>query len=376
MLPLRPGDETLAPRGLVINEGVSVMEHLIATNALQIELPDTFHSQLDHVEFAQLASNRLLDLLSPAVDRRSRVVFMLRILLLGAKYSSIEQLSFRLLGDFVPKNVPTAILSLVNPDMVTQCFNSDVLDQSDTQWGTEFDRAALFVAMGLSYLWHEDLDKAISNLILGSSCIPSEENEQRFRASILFQLFPRAFQTQSFAQIRFLFKVVNVFELLDRREEAIRLSDACIELIQQMHDSVDSCELQNLKSVFWTALFKNELHLGNSHKAQLLVQCHPDAKQQRECLRQLVKVLCDRKEMKALQNYDYEHLEDEFLGIIEARARVCDVVHYQQLTTQGKRQHQLDHAGSHFEPLPVRLIIKHCQIMNNLSHSEKWGINI
>ncbi|KAF7261231.1 hypothetical protein EG68_01523 [Paragonimus skrjabini miyazakii] len=84
--------------------------------------------------------------------------------------------------------------------------------------------------------------------------------------------------------------------------------------------------LSDLEAALWTRMFKHHLALGHYTTAHLLIRSNPDADRRRDCLRQLIVTLCDRGESSKLVSFHYGVSEDEFLLILEARARATDVL--------------------------------------------------
>ncbi|CAL8098470.1 unnamed protein product [Calicophoron daubneyi] len=84
--------------------------------------------------------------------------------------------------------------------------------------------------------------------------------------------------------------------------------------------------LADLEAALWTRIFKHQLALGHYAQAHMLIRSNPDSARRRDCLRQLIVTLCDRGEASRLINFHYGSSEDEFLHILEARARATDVL--------------------------------------------------
>ncbi|XP_018650670.1 hypothetical protein Smp_194730 [Schistosoma mansoni] len=84
--------------------------------------------------------------------------------------------------------------------------------------------------------------------------------------------------------------------------------------------------LADLEATLWTRMFKHELVLGNYTKAYMILQSNPDIARRRDCLRQLIVTVCDRGEASKLISFQYGPMENEFIAILEARARAADVV--------------------------------------------------
>ncbi|CAH8482964.1 unnamed protein product [Dicrocoelium dendriticum] len=84
--------------------------------------------------------------------------------------------------------------------------------------------------------------------------------------------------------------------------------------------------LADLEAALWTRMFKHRLAAGDYALAHQLIRSNPDRARRRDCLRQLIVTLCDRGEASQLISLHYGASEDEFLLILEARARSTDVL--------------------------------------------------
>ncbi|KAF6779850.1 hypothetical protein AHF37_00693 [Paragonimus kellicotti] len=97
-------------------------------------------------------------------------------------------------------------------------------------------------------------------------------------------------------------------------------------LTGQTAQSLLYSRLSDLEAALWTRMFKHHLALGHYTSAHLLIRSNPDVNRRRDCLRQLIVTLCDRGESSRLVSFHYGASEDEFLLILEARARATDVL--------------------------------------------------
>ncbi|KAA3680962.1 nuclear pore complex protein Nup160 [Paragonimus westermani] len=97
-------------------------------------------------------------------------------------------------------------------------------------------------------------------------------------------------------------------------------------LTGQTAQSLLYSRLSDLEAALWTRMFKHHLALGHYTSAHLLIRSNPDVDRRRDCLRQLIVTLCDRGESSRLVSFHYGASEDEFLLILEARARATDVL--------------------------------------------------
>ncbi|KAH8875909.1 Nuclear pore complex protein [Schistosoma japonicum] len=87
-----------------------------------------------------------------------------------------------------------------------------------------------------------------------------------------------------------------------------------------------NARLADLEAALWTRMFKHELALGHYAKAYMILRSNPDVARRRDCLRQLITTVCDRGESSKLISFQYGPMENEFLTILETRARATDVI--------------------------------------------------
>ena len=79
-------------------------------------------------------------------------------------------------------------------------------------------------------------------------------------------------------------------------------------------------------SALYSVVFKHHLELGHHDEAFTAMLACPDDHRRRNCLRQLIVSLHERKCLNLLVNYQYGHLEPEVINILENRARSADIL--------------------------------------------------
>ncbi|XP_071489646.1 nuclear pore complex protein Nup160-like [Diadema antillarum] len=112
-------------------------------------------------------------------------------------------------------------------------------------------------------------------------------------------------------------KVIGLLEQFELRELVISLAKTALSAAEQGDPNVPT---------LWSKIFKYHLELGHNDEAYSAMTSNPDPERRRDCLRQFVVVLCDRKQMKQLCQYPYIDLHDEIVSIIESRARSVDLL--------------------------------------------------
>lgn len=119
----------------------------------------------------------------------------------------------------------------------------------------------------------------------------------------------------------------NTFTPLDGHGEGFLCNPASVDVFNGTTPrSQLYARLADLEAALWTRMFKHRLAAGHYALAHQLIRSNPDRARRRDCLRQLIVTLCDRGEASQLISLHYGASEDEFLLILEARARSTDVL--------------------------------------------------
>ncbi|KAB7500634.1 Nuclear pore complex protein, partial [Armadillidium nasatum] len=117
--------------------------------------------------------------------------------------------------------------------------------------------------------------------------------------------------------VQFCLKVIRLLEQNGYISLALEVAKSGIELA-----SVEDPGLSALYSVS----FKYHLELGHHDEAFTALMACPDEHRRRNCLRQLIITLYDRKCLSSLVTYNYGVLESEVIMILENRARSADIL--------------------------------------------------
>ncbi|PVD33582.1 hypothetical protein C0Q70_04839 [Pomacea canaliculata] len=72
-------------------------------------------------------------------------------------------------------------------------------------------------------------------------------------------------------------------------------------------------------------VFKYQLELGHNQEAYTAMMANPDPTRRKDCLRQLVVVLCERGELQTLVEFPYKDMQEEVEVVLEKRARSVDL---------------------------------------------------
>ena len=70
-------------------------------------------------------------------------------------------------------------------------------------------------------------------------------------------------------------------------------------------------QFHNFQPTLWSKVFKYQLELGHNTEAYNAMIENPDPSRRKDCLRQLLIMLCDRGDLQSLVDFPYTDLEEE-----------------------------------------------------------------
>ncbi|PSN51838.1 Nuclear pore complex protein 160 [Blattella germanica] len=111
--------------------------------------------------------------------------------------------------------------------------------------------------------------------------------------------------------------VIKMFEQQRCSDCVINMASTAISVA-----SSDDPDLPTLHSV----VFSHHLQLGHHQEAYHSLIANPDAARRKDCLRQLVVTLFERKRLDTLADFPYQGMYEELERIVESRARSLDVL--------------------------------------------------
>lgn len=111
-------------------------------------------------------------------------------------------------------------------------------------------------------------------------------------------------------------RVIQIFEQHNALNHIIEIAQVAIGLLDKQ--STINC---TLLPMFQSIVFNNHLQLEHYERAYHSLIYNADAARRKDCLRQLIITLFNRKRLDLLANFPYIGLETEFENIVESRAR-------------------------------------------------------
>nr|XP_034311974.1 nuclear pore complex protein Nup160 [Crassostrea gigas] len=135
-----------------------------------------------------------------------------------------------------------------------------------------------------------------------------------------------AFLTQSLLQtdelnprvleVLYYLKVIRQFEEFDYADTVVHLARTAISIADQDDENT---------ATLWSKIFKYQLEMGHNDEAYNAMVSNPDPSRRKDCLRQLLVTLYERKDLQTLVGFPYIDLQEEVVSILESRARTVDI---------------------------------------------------
>lgn len=117
-------------------------------------------------------------------------------------------------------------------------------------------------------------------------------------------------------------KILQLFSLYSHHQSIIELTNHDLCLLDEEKDP----DYEEHLSCFMMKLFVNHLELGNTSEAYQAMILNPEISLKKDCLRQFILDHCEKNRLTELVSFSYNDIEDEFVSIIESRARSTDLL--------------------------------------------------
>lgn len=132
---------------------------------------------------------------------------------------------------------------------------------------------------------------------------------------------------------RYYNKLIQLFKRYSSPDNVIELVEVALSTLDRNTDP----EYDDHFSSLYSTLFSCNLQLGNTTQAYEAMINNTDLDQRRICLRQFILNLCENGQLDALVSFSYQGLEDDFISILESKARASSARFY-----SGKHFHTFD----------------------------------
>ncbi|XP_053207149.1 nuclear pore complex protein Nup160-like [Panonychus citri] len=123
-------------------------------------------------------------------------------------------------------------------------------------------------------------------------------------------------------------EITSYFNKLFRLCRLHSLNDIILDLALGAIDLLDESEASYNQhfSSFMTTIFMCHLEFGNTADAFCSMLLNPSPIQRKDCLRQFTVKLYEKQAIAEMINYRYDEMEDDFISILEFRARSTDLL--------------------------------------------------
>lgn len=139
----------------------------------------------------------------------------------------------------------------------------------------------------------------------------------------IIQVGPENIEGQSMGSMYFNYynKVIQLISNFSDPESVIKVAN---QAIIQLNEEFDDDHEEHLSQLY-TTLFLNHLEVGNYDEAYRVMTLNPDSSTRVDRLRQFIVKLFERNSCKKLVSYTFEGLSEDFIQIIETKARSNDL---------------------------------------------------
>lgn len=117
----------------------------------------------------------------------------------------------------------------------------------------------------------------------------------------------------------------KVIQLLDIASDPESVINVAIQAVNQLNEEFDDEHDEHLAQLY-TTLFINNLEVGKYDEAYKVMTLNPDSSTRVDRLRQFIVKLFERNCIKKLVSYSFAGLSDDFVQIIETKARSNDLI--------------------------------------------------
>lgn len=120
-------------------------------------------------------------------------------------------------------------------------------------------------------------------------------------------------------------KLVQLFDLQNYNDFKVKICEYALSNLQTIDQQQQQDNYEKYSTAFHSILFISKLELDDYDSAFNSIQIINSLEQKKNCLRQFIVKLYENGEMDKLTNYSYNELEDDFVSIMESKARSSDL---------------------------------------------------
>ncbi|CAG2171144.1 unnamed protein product, partial [Oppiella nova] len=179
-----------------------------------------------------------------------------------------------------------------------------------------FLKALCYLIIGESYksvslfnraLFGVNEDLFLKRIIIGNNReIEVEDESDAIKSNIIYKYYN---------------KLLQLFAIYGSPDSVIEVVDSALSALDKSDPNYD----EHISSLYSTK-FMAHLELENTTEAYETMISNPDVSHKKICLRQFIVHHCESGQLSALTAFTYNDIEDEFVNIIESRARSTDLL--------------------------------------------------
>ncbi|ESO97630.1 hypothetical protein LOTGIDRAFT_228261 [Lottia gigantea] len=314
---LLPGLTTLIRNYLVLNE----FSHVVATPTPNTTLEFNLRqlSVLEISDTTRLNTNRgslystLLEIFLNGTGGSYSRTLLAQSYLVNVETSSIWLDLLLPLSNILARILWPMSEEFVFPEfLIGSCqylWLQEYIRQTDT-WCSKNISARQFL-LGLTYLHFDEPYKASECFVRAGQDVANDD----FLCQKLIKIEGDE-ENNSSIEVLYYLKVIRQFEEFGLYDLVIYLADLAITVAKDNDPNVPT---------LWSKKFKYHLELNHNEEAYNAMIGNPEPSRRKDCLRQLLIVLCERGELKTLVDFPFIDLNEEVVNILESRARSVDL---------------------------------------------------
>ncbi|XP_037089549.1 nuclear pore complex protein Nup160 homolog [Pollicipes pollicipes] len=175
----------------------------------------------------------------------------------------------------------------------------------------DWNSASRCLLLGLALLNLGQPDKACDMFVSSADAVGKDEP----LLVRLLRLEPAADEPHSRLLVRYYLRIIQLLELHQLPDWVLELATAGIDVALDDDPNV---------ATLWSIVFKYRLRLGHVTEAYAAMNSNPEQSRRRDCLRQLVVTLHERRDLATLVRLPYVDMLHDVVTILEGRARASE----------------------------------------------------
>ena len=151
---------------------------------------------------------------------------------------------------------------------------------------------------------------------------------------------------------RYYNKLIQLFNRYSTPDQVIELAECALNSLKKETDPEYAQHHSQLHSI----LFACHLRLGNTKQAYKAMIDNSDQNLKQNCLRQFIVNLCEAGKYKELVSYPYIGLENDFVSILESKARSSSIRKTDLADESSRKQSKVSGVCYHLPAFDCRIL--------------------